>query len=375
MKLKNIAPILTYSILLIIVTILSSQFTLVDDWKATHWLMSYDLEFIKRGAVGSITSNISTLPISLEQISFAAYCVYFLLAISLVLYIAPAFKNDKILITLLLSSGFALQQLGYDIGRFDQIVLLLTLITLKIIPLAQSKPALVTALLILISGLSIAIHEASALIAIPVTFSALSIFMIKSDESYRYPSIYLISSISIFFAIIIIGRPTTSPEQWLVFLQSKSDFEINLNSAAVTHNSLKDNIQISFERLFNMRTANRMFLVIFFSSVYLYVMYKVFKKQLLKEDNRIVFLALIPIIATIPLYFLGIDYYRWLAIAMLNTLLTLAFLRQNSEMISMNFSRRTLFILAIFTLYTGPLGISIALPDRLMLLKTMSSLF
>ncbi len=83
MTLMNIKSIYISSALLILVTILSTQFELVEDWKATHWVMSYDLEFIKRGAIGSITSDLFTLPISLEQISLAAYCVYFLLSIFL----------------------------------------------------------------------------------------------------------------------------------------------------------------------------------------------------------------------------------------------------------------------------------------------------
>ncbi|OUS41566.1 hypothetical protein A9R00_00290 [Oleispira antarctica] len=375
MTLMNIKSIYISSALLILVTILSTQFELVEDWKATHWVMSYDLEFIKRGAIGSITSDLFTLPISLEQISLAAYCVYFLLSIFLILYVVPAFKDDLPLITLLLSSGFALQQLGYDIGRFDHIVLLLTLVTLKIAPLCKNNPALVTILLILLSALSMLVHEAAALIAIPLTFSALSISIIKNEKSYLCPSVYLASSICIFFAIIIMGSPITSPEQWVAFLQSKADFVINLNSAAVTHNSLQDNILISFERLITTKTANRMLLVFIFSSAYIYIIYRIFQKQLINENRSIAFLTLLPIMATIPLFFLGLDYYRWIALAMLNTLLILTFLRHMTEKKPINASRKTLFILATFTLYAGPLGISIALPDRLMLFRSIHSLF
>jgi len=371
----NKKPLFLSYLALILVAIFSSQFDLVEDWKGTHWLMSYELEFIKRGFVGSAAPYLFSFPISLEQISTASYAVYFLLSIFLILYVAPAFKDDILLITLLLSSGFALQQLGYDIGRFDHIVLLLTLTSLKIIPLCKSNPAVITILLILLSALSMLVHEAAALIAIPLTFSALSITMIKNEKSYLPPSIYLASSICIFFVIIIVGSPTTPPEQWIAFLQSKANFTINLNSAAVTHNSLQDNIQISIERLISTKTANRMLLVFVFSSSYIYIIYRIFQKQLINENRSIVFLTLLPIIATIPLFFLGLDYYRWIALAMLNTLLILTFLRHMTEKKPINISRKALFILAIFTIYAGPLGISIALPDRLMLFRSVHSVF
>lgn len=375
MKLMTVKPIYICGILLIAVAILSTQFTLVDDWKATHWLMSYHLEFIKRGAIGSVIDSLFTLPITLEQISLAAYSVYFLLSIFLVFYVVPAFKKDIILVTLLLSSGFALQQLGHDIGRFDQVVLLLTLATLKLAPSCKSNPALITLLLVILSALSMALHEASALIAIPLTFSALAISIIKNEKSYLYPTTYLASSIALFFAIIIIGSPITSSEQWISFLQSKADFEINLNSAAVTHNSLKDNILISLERLMSIKTANRMFLVFLFSIAYIYVIYRIFQKQLANENRIITFLVALPVLATIPLYVLGLDYYRWIALAMLNTLLILTYLRYETDAKPINLSRKSLFTLAIFTLYTGPLGISIALPERLMFFKSIHSLF
>jgi hypothetical protein len=375
MKLMPVKPIYISSALLIFVAILSTQFTLIDDWKATHWLMSYDLEFIKRGAIGSVVNYLFTLPISLEQISIAAYSVYFLLSIFLVLYIIPAFKKDITLVTLLLSSGFALQQLGHDIGRFDQVVLLLTLTTLKLAPSCKTNPVLITLLLIILSALSMVVHEASALIAIPLTFSALSISTVKNRRNYLYPAAYVVSSICLFFAIIIIGSPVTSPEQWINFLQSKANFEINLNSAAVTHNSLKDNILISLERLISMKTANRMFLVFIFSIAYIYVIYRVFQKQLANENRIITFLSVLPVLATVPLYVLGLDYYRWIALAMLNTLLILTYLRYETDAKPINLSRKYLLTLATFTLYTGPLGISIALPERLMFFKSIQSLF
>jgi hypothetical protein len=374
MKLAPVKPIYISSALLIFVAILSTKFTLIEDWKATHWLMSYDLEFIKRGAIGSVVNYLFTLPISLEKISFAAYSVYFLLSIFLVLYVVPAFKKDIALVTLLLSSGFALQQLGHDIGRFDQVVLLLTLATLKLAPSCKSNPILITLLLVILSALSMVVHEASALIAIPLTFSALSISTIKNGKNYLYPAAYLASSICLFFAIIIIGSPITSPEQWINFLQNKADFEINLNSAAVTHNSLKDSILISLERFISMKTANRMFLVFLVSITYIYV-YRVLQKQLINENGIITFLAVLPVLATIPLYFLGLDYYRWIALAMLNTLLILTYLRYETDAKPINLSRKALLTLAMFTLYTGPLGISSAFPERLMFFKSTLSLF
>lgn len=361
--------------LLIIASILSTQFTLVDDWRATHWLMSYDLEFIKRGAAGSVFNIFVNTPISIWNITIAAYSIYFLLSICLALYVVPVFKNDILLITLLLSSGFAVQQLGYDIGRFDQIALLSTLLTLKLSPLSKNYPFIITFLLIFLSAISMLIHEASALLAVPLTFSALSISTIKNKASYVYPSIYLISSICIFASIVLVGSPVTSAENWIDTLQNKADFEINLNSAAVTHNSLKDNILISLERLTTLKTLNRMLLVILFSTIYIYAIYRIFQKQLASESRAVSFLALLPIAATIPLYFLGLDYYRWIALAMLNTLLILSYLRHVTEAPSIQLSKRALFLLVMFTLYTGPLGISTALPERLLFFHSINSLF
>jgi len=359
---------------LIAVSILSTQFTLVDGWKGTHWLMSYEFDFIKRGMIGSVTQYFFPLPISLEQISLLSYSIYFVLSIALVAYILPAFKNDIILITLLLASGFSLQQLGYDIGRHDQAVLLITLLSLTLITKYKNNLAILTTSLITLSAFSMLIHEASALIAVPLIFSALSISTLKLKQGYASPFFYLASSICIFIIIIVLGAPSVSAESWVDFLKQRSAFEVNLNAAAVTHNSLKDNITISMTRLISSATANRMALILFFSIAYFYAIYKIIQIQLCNEQNIILFFTSLPAIATLPLFFLGLDYYRWIAIAMLNTLLLLTFIRYTTDAKPIDLSKKALCFLTLFTLYTGPLGISIALPDRLMLLKNIHAL-
>lgn len=374
MKKFSINPTYLSIVILIIVSILSTQLAIVDGWKGTHWLMSYEFDFIKRGMIGSVTQYIFPIPISLEQISLLSYSIYFILSISLIAYILPAFKNDIFFITLLLASGFSLQQLGYDIGRHDQVVLLITLLSLKLITTYKRKLFTLTAFLITLSALSMVIHEASALISVPLVFSALTISAFKLKQGYAPAFFYLTSSIIIFIIIIILGAPSVSAESWVSFLQQRSAFEVNLNAAAVTHNSLKDNITISMARLISNETANRIALVLFFSIAYFYAIYKIIKIQLCNEQKIIHFFTLLPAIATLPLFILGLDYYRWIAIAMLNTLLLLTFIRYTTDAKPINLPKKALYILALFTLYTGPLGISIALPERLMLLKNIHAL-
>jgi len=374
MNTNSIRPFLLPALLIPLATILSTSLQPVNDWLATHWALTYDLGFIKRGLTGSVFQGvISSDIISIEGITIAAYVIYFVLAGLLATYIVSAFRQDTFLATLLVCSGFALQQLGQDIGRFDQIVLILTLLSIIAIP------KLSTTLIIVVTTttalLSLLIHEGSALISIPVVFSALTIYCITYQKSLSIPIIYIVISMAIFFSIIIAGNAATIEQtQWFSYLQEKTSFNINMVSAGVPFTQLQSNVEYSLERLLTIKTGKRMALLLLFCTPYLIILYALIKTHSQGRPTSIRLLLLLPLLSTTPLYFLGVDYFRWVAIAMLNTLLIVVFFRHISHAPAINLGIKSKIVLAITALYTGPLGITVALPDRALLLKTVVDL-
>lgn len=357
----------------LLISVLSISGFQIDEWRATHWLMSYEFEFVKRGFLGELLGNLGVINPTLELLTTLSLSIYFVLFLSLIYFFYSSFREIPFLAFIFICAGFCIQQFGYDAGRFDQPILILTIISL-ITLIKFDITWLTLGAITLLSCVSLLIHEGSALIAIPLVFSALAIKTLEEEKPLAYGITYLFVCVMAFGLISINGGLTSiSSGIWMEHLQTKAQgFEVDFNSGIVPFSSLPDNIKMTLDRLFQNQSISRFALVTFVSIPYVVLITKLisgfeFKHVLSK------YLCYLPALSILPLFALGLDFYRWVAIILLNLSLLIAF---NFTYTKNNYRPKKLLssLLVLFLLYSGPYGISTALVERGMVFKQIQSL-
>lgn len=344
----------------------------ISAWTASLWIIDYPDEFIKRGLLGSVLQFLApSYFTSISGINILCHSILLLLTVLLTVYFAKAFLGQRLFTTALLVSGFSIQQFIFDAGRFDQVNFVLSFLALFLIQLVN-KPLFVTFFASLISITMLLIHEAAIFINIPLVFIALYFKQEAYSQAKHLLIGYSLACLVVMLLIALNGMlNTTSYSQWLISINAKPiDFVIDENAMQFLDNTLLTNIQLTLDRLFDKKTLSRIVRLLLLSVPTFFVMRSVFISVKSFIGNK-AYLLFLPVVSVLPLFLLGIDFYRWLAILQLNFFVALAIFCLASPSIreALAVNKPTLALMIVFGLYTGPFGISVAMPERLMLLS------
>jgi hypothetical protein len=364
--------LLLFSIFAVIATFITLQILTLplSEWMASHWLYDYQQGFIKRGLTGEVLAFIAgEASASLTFIENAALTVYTLLVLALLLFVFFIFKQSPSLAFTFLLSGFSIQQFAYDFGRFDQINYLLSFIAIAM--LFTHLPQLIKlGLLMTLSCTMLLVHEASLFLNIPLLFT-LYFFLLKQSNSNHLPlllSCYSAVILATAISITLFGKPLDLALLTQSIKQKALGFDVHSGAISLHANNLSDNIALTLERLMSEKTASRM-LRILLVSLPCILLFKAWFKALKPELNSSEKLLCILCFASIaPLFLLGIDFYRWIAMGLLNSFILLAVL---SHLKKQPFTAHKGYIITaiIAGIYCGPYGISTGMPERLQLLS------
>lgn len=342
-----------------------------DSWKATLWLFNYDIEFIKRGLIGTVLQFFDhDAFVRFDIIFYSARIVFFSLVFCCCLFFSRFFNHQPIsFFLMLLLSGFCIQQFSLELGRLDQINYIFLFLLLLIGDIWKSTWFILFSTITLC--LMMLITETAILVQIPVFFFFIFQQVQRRIYSYRH---FIIMCLVVGCALVLttlMGNLTSiSFSQWYAHLSNISAFEVNSYSAKFMDRSFTDNVVYTIERWQNPKTLSRSLLVFLVSTPYLWLIFSTLKQTSKAISNFIWWIVLIPSLCSLPLFLLGIDFFRWYAYMFLNFFIVLAiFYKANDIKILLNYSRLTIFLCLLFSLYSGPWGASLALPERMQLLK------
>lgn len=342
------------------------------EWKATLWLVNYDLEFIKRGLIGSLLQFLN--PEYFTQFNIIHSCsniTLYVLTLLFSIFVYSYYKKQGFLLSLcLLLAGFSLQQFAYDQGRLDQINYILLFISLFL--LRKNHSNLILFVVTLISCLMLFITETSALIQIPVIFSALLFSRYPRENKIPIDIGFYVVAVAITFLFILIygGLNVVDFDTWLLDLKKIAGFMPDPHAAEIIHRSLIDNLSYALNRLENPKMVSRFSMIFGVSLGAIMVMIKSWQQVRAHGDSYFVFLLWLPVFSGIPLFFLGIDFFRWIACIFLNYFIVLGFyLNCANSSFKMNIHSGWLYFWLLMSLYSGPFGVTLALPERMQLLK------
>jgi hypothetical protein len=163
----------TLAISLLLTFSVVTNWGVFTNWNYTHWLFNYDFGLIKRGLAGELAGSIGA--ISYESVRALCAVLAILLAATLVfLFTRVAAVNRGMtggwLFALFwLTHPCTLPHYLFDMGRLDTLSLLVCAWAVIIDMQLKRRPALVVATLA--STLLILVHEANALLFVPLIFA------------------------------------------------------------------------------------------------------------------------------------------------------------------------------------------------------------
>ena len=273
------------------------------DWKKTQYLVNYfDYGLIKRGLVGNLF-----ILIPLEQIKY--YIVLFHASLFVLLTWLIARLTDKRsdaegtakqldwLRALFVLSPFTSLQIGFDIGRYDLLNLILLVLSVKAI---QEQKFFLTALM---TACALLTHEAYVFYGLPLIFALTvqKVWVLKADTPAFQKTkltvvIYAISLLCVCILMYLFGS------------QKKA-----ISSSAGLGQQVwnRDLLEPSF----GATMSEMIILIAILALIYVWLI-SFYATNRAKPD--ILLLSSVPPLA---LFFLGVDYARWSALIFITALL------------------------------------------------------
>lgn len=360
---NNVSRMHLSLILLTAVTVVLSLKLPINDWTLTHWVFNYQDEFLKRGLIGTILLCFSETwtTQALTGLSIILFVTVSIMLLSVGIKFCNQSKLAFTLLTYLVIAPFTIQHMGFDLSRFDQFGLLFLLIFLSML---HNRLIYIVYLLI---PLGILIHETFVFLFLPTFFA---LILIKYRENLKktlfHSGIIILLSLTTFVLVAMYGGSDTKDlEQFNADLTKIMTPQINSHSALIYFRSLEDNITLTLDSLLSrkmLRNAVRFILVM---GPFLFLLIKAWKEVFnsLSESNRKrLILCLLAQSSCFLLFFLGLDFFRWIsALATCNLILLIYCLNtwQLWEQVELKlFSfKKTLITCLVLALLSGPMSI------------------
>lgn len=357
------------SLLFLIAIIFERSYVGGNDWRFTHWLFNYQIEFVKRGLLGEILTELNFYK-SYANLQIIWLCISCSLSIIYFYIISRTIHFEKTTIPFLLFSILALTSSGtlqhfiYDFGRFDSVNLILLMVTLLIIPKINHK--VLPFLIATVASIMILIHEASFFLFVPLMISYWY-FIDPKDLSQK-----LIVSLFIVFITFLVSTKGKFQSENLNqhYTQATKEYGTNVSksSLAVLHRDFNQNVEFTIKSINQKRIFDYISFII--SSLPIFILFFVIFKSLLKltETNITHILLVLACFAPLALYPLGEDHFRWWSIVITNIFIIVSLLAYHSEAIYNIVAEKTyhhkklIFTAIIFSFLLGPLGNPSAYP-------------
>ncbi|MCY0966357.1 hypothetical protein [Parathalassolituus penaei] len=344
----------------------------IDAFDLGIWTLDYSQGFIKRGLAGSIMSGALDTPYTIDSLRTAFASIYLILAIVLFQFLRSSTITPLLALTFF-SSGFMIQQIGYTSAKLDGILLTITVCGLTLISHTSVSKSLAGIIALIIPALLI--HEAAALLVVPILVIAMHI----KETQLRTPPIHalvlLTVSVITFFTILSINSTSAISQSELIqSSQAKiGSLTADNNAFLVNKLSVTDNINWAITRLLAPETPSRIMLNLIAGLPFITILTAFYHQ--LKSKVRYLGLSLFVVIgASAFMYILGIDFSRWNAWILTNTTLLILFSAQITKK-NLQPPRGTVILSWIFLLWSGPFGVTVALPQRGSLIYAIANIF
>ena len=342
-----------------------------SDFNFALWSIDYSQGFVRRGLAGEVVGGLFEVPLSKETMEAIFLFCFLLFVFASLLFFISFGSFPPFTLFVILSSGFYFQQYAYDLGKLDVIILMMVMIGLKIINPDRMKTTLV--LIFFITTVALLIHEVSALLLVPIFLAGIWVQPLERVIRFKLVSAYFLYSILMFTVVYIAGSSTVEAS---VRYQSSSTLMPFLTADNDVFNiagrSFYDNFSWAMGRLMEEKTGSRVLLNLVACFPFLIILGSMIR-ELMKLKVSVVEVVVLVSGSVLFLYFLGVDFYRWNAVLMSLLFILLAYVGGVVK-ITYSVPLWLVWIALVFSHWSGPLGISVALPSRFFLFSGLEGI-
>ena len=342
----------------------------VSRWIYTHWVFTYETEFVKRGLIGEVL-QLTGIPPSYLIVTIISFLIAGLVVLMLLyVFIKPwskeNFSSDPAGLFFLMAatSSATIPHFLYNIGRFDHILYIFFFICIWFI-FKQNRLAAALVFTAL-SAVALFIHEAYFFILLPL----LIVFWFYKDPGtigFNIARVGIIAGIVLLtWYIGTYGRIYGMEfDDKLAWLESIYGYRIVDSSVAVLFRGLPENLEFSAYWMLRPHMAfHTVFFLIVFSPMF-FLCWKLTSHDYLNmfksaesRNRSLIYLACFSPMLLTPL---GFDFFRWWALSFTNLLISFVLLSQNAayrtQLLSKISEYKYLVILVIaISLVFGMLG-------------------
>lgn len=349
------------------------------DWSFTHWAFNYDHGVVKRSLVGEVVSHLIAPDQLRGTLDYLSIVIAALLGAALLYFFwRPWFAHRSpgaFLFGVLASTHFAtLQHFFYDLGRFDQLGLLLALASFACI---EKLPRAAAALAVLVAcALGLFIHEAFLLLSMPLVFA----YWLARDPGSRViaPAHVAVglALLAVMAFIVTRGGPAIPTADYLNELRATHGAWVNAGSLKVLYGGAGAESPRAIALLLD---GNRLFQQMLLVGALLptiWLSWRIHRTPVAAgahgdEKSRFIPLMLLAAGSPFALYAIGIDYARWWSLATTNLALACALGMSMSTQwrsrveLALGGSPVAVGLALLASLACGPLGVASAAFPRL----------
>ena len=328
-------------------------------WSYSEWLINYPGQFVRRGLVGNIVlmfskgeSNFYLVQL-LVFANFVLFCTLLLIA-----FIRYELNLSKYLILAISPFGI-FSFIIYDNFYHRKEIIIFNLFLIYIILNVQAKPFLFNSIYIyFFTFISLLIHEGVSLILLPFLFYIYKDEVVKKNKSIKYLYYFVFFACTILLLVVFnAGNMDTAVSVWNELPVSDRNIINNnhppnseygeMNAIAFISRSLKDQVPDILNILF----SGTMTLWIFFIFFGFFIINKIFVIPQGSESVYLIFKEHPYLFSGLVVFFLGIDWGRWIVIYFYLIFLTLLYLKKFStnQYSLFTYQNFVLFFVSIFT--------------------------
>lgn len=321
----------------------------------SHFLIDYNFGFIKRGLIGSIYKIFYPQKLAYKVV-FATWLIiilgilyiFFRVAKSRLLYSQS--KEGSLFLLFLISSPLFLRNLTYDFLRLDSLLIFLSI--LGILSIHHQVKYRYIFLNLLIPFLLFT-HEASLFLHLPFLLCTM-----YYKESFTHSMVSLILTSFICCGVLFLfGNADTNSQNLLTYMHSRSPITI----VDITHIfstslfiSIKNNI-LHLDQHFS-RWIDFLFALFILNTLHKIIFYSFLNSIKSFTRKTFYYCCLIPYLS---MFFLGIDWSRWISNFFIMYSLSFLILLSNPKKLysAINLSSKRIKFLLICALLLPPVGV------------------
>lgn len=332
-------------------------FPFLRSGKIAHYYMNYfDFGFIKRGLFGTVIKLFIGTP-SLNTVRFIAFitgvaiCIILCYKISKLKQVCDK-RDYYILIIFMLFNSGVIYNIGYDLGRYDQLLMICCVASYYAI-----KKNNIYALII-IAVIGVLIHEIYFIFFFPIILYTI---IIHSDIDRKKISLLLAVLFGVGILLLLYGKIENKTLQQIASMIPTKKYRFDY-VGVIWKRSIIQNITYTFGYISKYNRSEIIWLIagaIYTSFVFLILIRLAAINDL---DYRGYFVI---IMASLPIFILAIDYSRWFSLIIINAFLYFLFTvsqKRTGKIVVPKKYSVGIISLAAFGIILGPIGVIRSFP-------------